>query len=203
MAKTVSTKTRFHVTKKNWVMVVVLVIGIGLAGYVAVYPLAMEKIEKDNFKKARAGLEDLYGQIEAKIGKPDQIKRDQSCAYASREFVRGPRSCGSSIVFLYENKSFEEVNSKMSQASPLVSNKLYPGAGVRHQTQFIPSSQNNNQSFGQDYKKFGDITCSVNYSYPVYPTYLSNPFQTHFTENFQIELSCGGSARAEYFPVKN
>src|SRR3989344_6777709 len=178
---------------------IVLVI-VGFVGYFGIYKTIAVKQEKDRFLKAQASLEDLSKQIEAKIGKPDQIKRDRSCGYSSPFSMfdkRGYRSCFVGVYILYENKGLEDANSKMSQISPLISAKLYPGAGEKYQKEFIPVTQNNHQSFSQDYKNFGEISCSVSYSYPQFPTFSTDTFQTTFKENFQVILSCGGDARAE------
>jgi hypothetical protein len=159
--------------------------------------------DKKRFEKAEASLDELYAKIVATVGKPDQEKQDKSCAYASREFEKGPLGCAISVSALYENTTFGAANSKMTQITPLISNKVYPGPGEKYQTNFVPLAENNNQSFAQDYKKFVSISCAVDYIYPAYPSYSSSPFQTKYTENFQIELSCGGSAKAEHYPVSN
>ena len=182
---------------------IVLVI-VGFVGYFGIYKTIAVKQEKDRFLKAQASLEDLYSQIEAKIGKPDQVKREQSCSYSSVEFGKGSLRCGSAIYLIYTNRDYQTSNTLMSEVQPLVGTKLYERLARKELTAFVSSKQvSTKQGFSQGYKIFGGISCAVSYSYPNSSMYPSDIFTTTSSENFQISLSCSGDSIAEHFPVKN
>jgi hypothetical protein len=200
---TSQTKTKLKRWAKNSPIYLLMLIGLVAFIYFVLYrPLAIHQ-EKKNFEKAEASLNELYEKIVQKIGLPDQKKNNKSCGYSSVVFGRGDLGCAVSISALYENINSDSATLKMKQIATFIGNKLYPGAGTRNQEGFVPKDRNPVQSFRQDYKKFNDLSCTVSYSYPVYPTYSYSIFQTEFAENILIELSCGGPAKAEHYPVSN
>ena len=181
-----------------------LVVVTMLAAYVGIYrPLTIRE-DKERFVEAQASLEELYTQIEGKIGKPDQVKREQSCTYASRKLEKGPLGCGVGIYLLYENKNSQVANELMQKSIVILGSKVFERLGRMGLTSFMPVEQlNGPQSFSQEYKTFSEISCRATYLYPLFPTYLSDAFKTTLQENFEVDLTCGGSAKAEHFPLKN
>lgn len=184
-------------------LVLIFVVGLSAASYILVYkPYSIRK-DKEKFTKAEASLDEVYNQIVAKVGKPDEVKKDKNCAYANRVYGKGPRSCSVGIYLLYKNKNSSISSSIMTDVAPIIGSKKYVGPGERDQTNFVPVQQNKTQSFSQDYKQFGDIDCGIDYLYPVSPSNQNSAFQTTFDENLEITLICGGPAKAEHFTVKN
>lgn len=157
--------------------------------------------QKQNFAKAEASLDALAKQIEAKVGKPDDIKKEKSCGYASRVYEKGPRGCSISIFLFFSGKDSTQATGLTSQISPLVSNKEVQRLGEITHT-FVPFDQyRGDQTLSQAYYDIGSLSCSVQYVYPVSKK-LNQPFEPKESENLQLELSCGGVAMAEFFPVK-
>lgn len=192
--------------------IVFIVIAAGLFLYLLVYRPVAIYLEKRNYTRAQSSLEDLLVKIEGKVGKPDQIKREQSCHYASQKFARGSRSCSVTIFALYENKNSQESTIIMNNAAQTVGSNLridYITASERKNGErgniFIKSDRKVNQTFHQDLTNIHALYCGVSYSYPMPPDpyYLvTDSFQTKSPENIQIDLSCSGDAIYEHFPVK-
>src|SRR3990167_1392881 len=103
-----SSKKRFAWDKVLGIVGLILVVLV--AGYFGWWRPHQIKEEKKQFEKAQASIEQLYSQIEAKVGKPDQVKRENKCSYTSVEFGRGSRSCDVIIFGLYENRSTAQAN---------------------------------------------------------------------------------------------
>jgi len=181
----------------------VFVVGLTAVSYIFVYRPYSIRQDKERFTKAEASLDEVYNQIVAKVGKPDEVKKDNNCAYANRVYGKGPRSCSVGIYLLYENKNSSSASSTMADVAPIIGSKIYAGPGERDQTNFVPVQLNKTQSFSQDYKQFGEIDCGIDYLYPVSPSNQNDTFQTSFDENLEITLICGGPAKAEHFTVKN
>lgn len=178
-------------------------VGAVLFVYFVLYRPYTIHLEKKSYEKAESSLNELYEKIVQKIGLPDQKKNNKSCAYSSEEFGRGNLGCAISIQLLYEDASVTTANSKMSAIAPMVDSQLYPGAGTRDQKEFVSANLNNNQTFGQDYSSFDDISCTVSYRFPFISVQHEAIFETTNEENLFIELVCGGSAKAEHYPVSN
>lgn len=158
--------------------------------------------QKQNFAKAEARLDDLEKQIEQKIGKPDQIKKDKSCSYASRVYERGPRVCGISIYMLYANRNLDFANRTLKSATDLVGTKLYNQLLRDEASEFTPyDGRGASQSFSQALPNPGNLNCSIQYLFPVVPLH-DKTFPDASGENVEIALSCGAPAMAELYPVK-
>lgn len=180
-----------------------LITGLALFAlyFFAYQPLQIRK-EKQNFAKAETTLDKLAKQIEDEVGKPDQIKKDKSCGYASRVSQRGPRGCGVSVALLYSNRDLVFANSSLADISSLYGTKIYDQLGRPDVIQFsLYAGRGSSQAFSQSIPAQESLNCSVQYSYPVVPLF-DKLFPDVSGENVQIYLSCGGSAMAEYYPVK-
>jgi hypothetical protein len=179
-------------------ILIIVIIG----GYFAMYRPLMIRRDKDRFIKAQASIEDLFTQIEAKVGKPDQVKRDQSCSYANREFERGPLACAVSIYALYGERTIEEASGILLDSSLVVGTPLLQfGEQVTPQFTLAPQKPVE-QTINQDYKHIAGLSCKVDYSYP-FVSGLYDVFTSAPANSIKLSLVCGGPANAEHFPVKN
>lgn len=196
-----TTLTSNNITAK--ILKALLITGIALFAlyFFAYQPLQIRK-EKQNFAKAETSLDNLAKQIEDKVGKPDQIKKDKSCGYASRVSQRGPRGCSLSIYFIFENKNNITATEFMSSVSKLVGKGELQRLGDKKIKSFVPVDQyRGDQSISQPYINIDELSCSVQYKYPALKV-LEQPLGLNSPENLQLELSCGGPAMAEYYPIK-
>ncbi|HLB66551.1 MAG TPA: hypothetical protein VJJ78_03080 [Candidatus Saccharimonadales bacterium] len=201
MAK-VSPKSKLHRIVKNISFSIIGLVVLGGLAYVVVIRPIQIKNDKNNFLKAQSSIEDLYSKIVAKIGKPDQVKKEQSCAYANRAYGKGPRSCAVGIFFLYEKRDLRHVNLLLAKSTQSVGQDVYPGPGEKYQNAFISLKKNGDQNFSQDLMSVNTISCTANYSFPVYPSFFTSLFKPQSNSNFMISLTCGGSSKSEHFPVK-
>ena len=181
-----------------------LLVGSSILAYFVIYLPVAKYVEKKHFAQAEVSLDNLYNQIVAKIGKPDEVKKDKSCSYASQEFGRGSLGCSVGISVLYKNKNASESSSLMKSSAVVVGTGLRESLGRKQLTSFVSKQDlSGPQSFGQSHTFLKSIACSVSYSYPISPTYINSVFHPTSQENLEIDLNCGGPAKAEYFPLRN
>ena len=62
--------------------------------------------------------------------------------------------------------------------------------------------QSGSRVFYQDYLVNNKPPCGIGYSYPIVSSSFET-FQSQYNNNFKVDVSCGGPAKAEHFPVKN
>lgn len=194
----------FSMFKKTGLIVLGL-IALSLFTYILVIRPLQIRHQKQNFDKAEASLDQLYNQIVAKVGKPDQYKKDKVCSYISQEFGKGPRNCHVSIYLLFENKDSAASTSLMNRVSFFSMSQLKSERLNSSLDSFKNYLQiKGPQTFDQKYSQIGNVQCGISYSYPVHPTYATiDPIMTKANENLQIELACSGPAMAEFYTVKN
>lgn len=183
-------------------LVLVLVVGLSAASYILLYrPYSIRK-DKERFTKAEASLDEVYNQIVAKAGKPDQVKKDKSCAYANRVYGKGPRSCSVGIYLLYENRN-NLVASSITEKAATVSGAQLTVFGEKSTGSFSSiTEKRGDQTISQGYNSIEGLACSIDYIYPVLPS-SSKTFQPTTNENLEVVIACGGPAKAEHFTVKN
>jgi len=190
-------------TRDKTIGLVGLIIVIGIGVYVGVYRPYSVGQDKERFLQAQASLEELYSQIEAKIGKPDEIKRDQSCDRANLKSSQGPLLCDVGISMWYKNRDVHQSNSLMRSSISLNSTEIRIGSGSAEGKAFVSAEiKRGLQVFYQSINSFSGLSCAIGYRYPTTPS-LEEQFNSKYDENFEIHISCGGPAKAEHFPLKN
>ena len=162
----------------------------------------LQYLEKRNFAKAEASLDSLAQQIQDKVGKADEIKKEKTCSYASRVIGKGPRGCGVRVLLLFKDKDPVISTKVMSEISAGIGTKLYDYLGRNIPLAFEKyDGRGPSQEFSQSSNNsYGAVTCAIRYVHPVVPLY-DKAFADVSSENLQIGLSCSGPARAEYFPL--
>lgn len=174
--------------------IVAMVIVILLAGFFGWYRPHQIKQEKQGFLDAQANIEQLYTQIEAKIGKPTQIKRVDYCHYQSQEFGRGDRSCSVGIYAFYKNVDTDRANSLMQSSASVVGTPIRDS--LNEGSSEFTATNNKTQVFYENYSSTMPA-CSLGYYYPFK---FYDPDVTT-TKDLRIELSCSSDAQSEYYPV--
>jgi hypothetical protein len=158
--------------------------------------------QKQNFAKAEASLDALEKQIEEKVGKPDQIKKDKSCSYISQEFGTGPRNCNINISFLFSNNDALASTEKMKKISAFTGTDIKDNLNKISQQGFRPLNERKiNQIFYGDLGDQYDLSCALQYTFPVYPT-QGNTIQPQDSEKFQVDIGCQGPAMIEIYPSR-
>lgn len=186
------------------------IVGFALVGLVVLGVLIYLGLivnQKRQFAQAEKEMDSLAAKIVEKVGKPDQQKKEKSCGYASREFGRGPRSCGVSIYMLYENKDINQANvmaKTLSRTLNIMPSEYtmdkYLVGGYRYE--FTPGDGRAiDQTLGADLKTNSSKSCSIELVHPVVSSSYTNMFNAVKEENFLVGIVCAGDAMAEYFPV--
>lgn len=178
---------------------------VGVVGYFGIYRTVAIKVEKDRFLKAQESLEDLSEQIQAKIGKADQLEKDNSCRYQSLKFSRGARSCSIRLDMQYEKRAMDQANTLMKEAASLFGGRIEENFGQQKDlSMFVAPDINNrgDQIFSQNLEDINGLGCGIQYLYPVTQD-ATNPYIQRFDEILTINIYCSGDAKAEHFPVKN
>ena len=190
-----------EITKKLiYRIAVMLVLATLIVGVLVYFGLIWR--EKKQFALAEKEIDALYAQIVEKIGKPDQEKKTKSCGYASRVYGKGPRGCSVTQRLLYESSGLGESNKIMVDVLKLSNGTYLQTFGDKSKNRFTDQENRTDQHISQDYRDIGDLSCGISYYFPVVKEF-SDDFEPRALENLQIEISCGGPALAEYFPIKN
>jgi hypothetical protein len=181
----------------KWVLALIIILLPFLIYFLIVRPLQVNH-QRNQFKKAEVQLNSLADQIQAKIGKADQIKIERSCGYANTPFTRGPRSCSADINLLYSQEDLVGANSLMSKTMTFSNEKLRIGsASANGQTFTEIKPRSGSQVFYQNFHNGSDLSCTFSYAYP------ARSIGGTAGKDLEINLGCSGPAMAELYPVQN
>lgn len=173
---------------------------LGVVGYgLVVRPLQIRS-QKQNFDKAEVSLDALAIQIQDKIGKADETKKEKSCDRAHLKSESGPLGCGITVALLYKNSDAVGSNKLMEDVLKLRDGSVRIGSGTAHGSAFVSkNTQSGTQIFYEDIAADDPITCVISYRYP------SALDQNTITEDdsFALGLSCNGPAMKEFYPLKD
>ncbi len=187
---------------------IAVIFATGVVGYMIYRQVSIVQ-DRERFAKAKVSLESLHQQIEQQVSKPDRILHEDNCRYSSLKFAKGPLSCRVEIDLLYESKESTIANELMIKVSSLLGktpeDSNFSTIYNNKQTSFVPKKQERaDQRFHHDYTDIdNDLSCSVSYVYPAKSSNFEEHLYDENNENFEILLSCGGSAKSEHFPVTN
>lgn len=173
--------------------IVLIIIAVIVFLWVLIVNPFLNRQEKNRFEAAYAELESLSKQIQEKTGTPESIETDKSCGYSSAKFSRGHRSCTVKSDIRYTDVTFDTANSIMSNAEPLVGTDLRFGLVNSHQSVFEKNERKEQRFIQQFYSN--ELRCSVEYV-------LLASYNLEETNDLTLNLSCGGPARAEHYPVE-
>jgi|GEM_PF-1302960 len=181
----------------------VFVVVLGAASYFLVYkPYSIYK-DKEKFTKAEASLDPIYNQIVAKVGKPDEVKKYQNCDRPNLKSGQGSLSCNVGINMWYKNKNYSQSNILMQEIVSLNNSAIRIGSSITEGSSFVPTDTNKGlQIFYQSIKSVSGLSCTNGYRYPVIPS-LEEQFNSMYSENFEIHVSCSGPAKAQYYPMRD
>ena len=195
------TKTQKIIRYSIYGLLVVGILGVVFYGLV-VRPLQIHN-QKQNFDKAEASLDALATQIQDKIGKADETKKEKSCDRANLLSEKGPLSCDIAIYMLFTDKNALKATDLMHNVVALLAGSPTLKILGKPVTAFVPRDvYGGDQTIDQDSDDFANLNCGVQYIYPVIPK-LDQPFKTTNAENLLVSLSCSGSATKEFYPLKD
>ncbi len=190
------TKTKINLKTFFYALLWIAVIGAGLF-VVVVRPLQIRN-QKAQFDKAEASLDALVLEIEAKIGKADEVKKEKSCGRANLKNAEGPLICSVSVDLLFASTDVNSANGSLQKLLGSNNKKLRIGSAAAEGTSFLPTSEKrSDQTFFQDFQTASEPSCAYSYRYPA----NEGVFKLG-GENFEVGMTCGGPAFKEYYPLK-
>jgi hypothetical protein len=190
-----STKTKSRLNNVFLGLLILVAVGV-LGWFFAVKPILAAQ-EKKRFEKAAASLQQLADEIQAKIGKADEVIESRSCGYSSAKFSKGNLSCAVRVELNYLGYDLSKSNRALTDVSGLIGSTLYPGAG-NFDTSSFEDMAPAEQSFSQGFEK-ANLSCKAAYLYTD-----STKFRTarpDETSGLVISLNCSGSSLAEHFAI--
>lgn len=183
----------FPFTKKYRWRTVLIVILLCVGTFLAVRQIQIVQ-ERADYREAEVVLDNLYSQIEEKIGKPDKVEHIKTCGYSSAKFSKGILSCSVSISFTQPSASIADAN--------LTADKIIDRINGNKKLTVGNSSYGESVNFGDKYR-FGankpsrgfliinnSLRCSVSFQ-------KQNP-----VDQLSVYLLCVGEAKAEHFPLR-
>ena len=180
------------------ILAVIFVCGLIIIRQVGIYK------EKQRFEQARQSIEKLYGVIEAKGPKPDDVEHKQSCSYTSQEFGQGARSCGVATTAVYRSKNDVEANRIMGEIDNLSDSTQYLTKEKRYGSLATIPFSDSDEINGRNTQGYSDISsrmgCFISYSREA-PT--SSRFKTENGNDLYVRIVCSAPAKAQYYPVSN
>lgn len=176
-------------------------LGLSIAGYFIIYrPYAIYR-ERKQFKQAEAYVSQLADQIQAKVGKADQVKKENYCQRAHLKNDQGPLSCVTAAYLLYDNRDLTAANTLMSDIATLNNVPLKYSLGNITVTRFSNDLGSGPQAFYQNITSTTGLDCSDGFTY----RYLDGPDSSlHPKTNTSlfIEISCSDWPISELYPVR-
>lgn len=179
-------------------------LGAGVLGCVVLFfvvrPLQIHNQQR-SFDKAEANLDTLATQVQEKIGKANEIKKTKSCDRANLLNAKGPLGCDISVGLLYLDSNSTQSSEKMISISDFLKSPVRIGSGATHGSTFLSRSTTNGlQIFYSDVENVDKLSCSASFRYP---STVDEKLADTQIEQFLVNLSCGGSAYKEYYPLKD
>jgi hypothetical protein len=193
-----STKTKSRLNNVFLGLLILVAVGV-LGWFFAVKPILAAQ-EKKRFEKAAASLQQLADEIQAKIGKADEVTKEESCGRAHLKNDRGPLLCDTGYMLVYNNKGIEEATQMMKEASAISTSPLRRGVGFDAQAReldtmvfYLRANGKTDQSFFQDLDDRDKLNCTAAYSHVIDSS----------IQRFEIDISCGNNSLAEHFLLRN
>lgn len=190
--------------KSKWSRLVLAILIIS-AGYL-IYNQYSIYSEKKNFERARADINEVYAEVVAKLGEPDNSDRRSTCSRTSVVFGQGDLSCDVRTDFLYGVVNLDEANRKFKEIQKIISSngnfKRTSTAATSIKTETSADTHNASSIHRavDDYRVSG-LDCVAGYNY-------ESPFETSLgsVENnkktFFVSIGCYAPAKKEYYSLK-
>lgn len=186
---------------KHWQLILIAVLVVGNLGFIGVNKLIIYN-QKQQFDQAEKSLDTLYASIVKDVGQPTSITKSKSCDYASTEGGRGSRSCGVDFVLKYKGNAPQSNALAKSLVNLLKSSEVakvtYERLGLFKDGS--SSTYSSDFAFDLELVKVMSKHCSLSANY-----FDKNGINSIVLENSYLEIGfgCSGSAKAEFYPVKN
>lgn len=120
MAKqSASKKKSLKDDKLAWFAAAILVLGFGYYAYNSY----IKWNDRHRFEQAQASIDELYTDIVAKVGEPNNYRRSASCSRPNQKFEQGPLSCNVGVEFVYDLNDRSEAESKYESAQSVIKNQ--------------------------------------------------------------------------------
>lgn len=186
--------------KRHKIWAAVLCLLIIIAGFLGVSEVVWRvqvHAERQHFMQADETVRGLSEQIRLSLGKPQAQKNTKACQYTSVEFESASRSCNSAVYLTYAS-SPQLAEGSMIEKINLIISRLYK---ITPNTNPI-TMPGNISTYDIEINQKG-IDCFVDYWKIANGknTFTSSNSPSGVMNGILAEISCGGSAKAEYFPV--
>lgn len=168
-----------------------IVVASTVAWFLVINPYLIAQ-EKKRFEAASAELDKLAQQIQAKIGAAQEVKAENFCNRPNLKFAKGPLSCYVTNDLMYTAIDELSANNLTNSLKSISDEPLREGAVFMKGTSF-DKNEDRRQFIFQSLPNIYNLSCTNTYSYS------SN--QTE--KNYIVHISCGSSARSEYFPLQD
>lgn len=189
------------ITLKRVLLYLLILAGVVLLLYLLVYQPYEVRKDRERYKQAELNLLAIRENVEKATGKAVSSTEIKTCTYASREFTRGPLSCNISIYLGFPGKNYSESTSLMINAARVVRTNLSNPINGSKENSFVPKEQRRGtQMFTQEFIS-DSLICNVTYSYPDSLHNLKDVLNG--VDGLEITLTCGGPAKAEFYPLED
>ncbi len=165
------------------------------------YRIYQIQMEKRDFAKAEQSIDSLAQQIEQRIGKPTETRKEKTCDRANMKNAKGPLGCDISLDLLYKKLDVNQANTHFLELTDLSSSQIRVGSGATSGKAFKdPALQRGVQTFYQDLPDFSSLRCGLGFSYP---SNFENKITTEDENNFIVTISCTGFPTQQLFPLRD
>ncbi|PJE65372.1 hypothetical protein COU91_02030 [Candidatus Saccharibacteria bacterium CG10_big_fil_rev_8_21_14_0_10_47_8] len=155
--------------------------------------------DKHKFEQAQTSINELYSEIVAKVGQPDNYKKTNSCSRPNLKFEQGPLSCNVGVDILYGVDNIQAATNIFStiQNGIVKESSSFVRIADSKDKGSLPSSTVSSDNY-KDSKS--GMECTIKYAY-------DSPFDTFLTLNKEstskplfISIGCYASAKKGYYP---
>jgi hypothetical protein len=172
--------------------------------YLLVYRPYEVRKDRQRYKQAEASIKVQASSIEKLSRKPDVIEKNESCSYASRKYIQGPLSCNVSVSYVYAITENVEANQIVALVKQSVDSNTRFTKKSGELKILSPLESRSVQEFGIDYsEKTSGLSCILGFEYRHFDTSISRIKSSKTDQNLIAEFTCGGPAKAEFYPLED
>jgi hypothetical protein len=154
---------------------------------------------KRNFQQARAAIDSVYDDAIRNVGKPDNAEEKSFCSRSHKEFSSGDLTCEVDTNFIYAVSNEEEANNVMGK----IQQSTYTVAGLKKKETAVKKINDFNilnvpYHTASDSYSYNGLNCVIGYVFDT-PREMDLKVNDDSKKSFEINMSCSGPAKQQYY----
>lgn len=153
------------------------------------------------FAQAEQEVKNIHEKIAAGLNRETTSRPESYCLYSSQKYGKGSLSCTVKRTLIFSGVDEIEATELMQRSSGVLSAPLMQRPGPNDLQGKFQDANTSPQFFSQEWGDSEPLSCAISYVYIPRET-LHNQIR-HEPHTLLIEVWCGGSAKAEHYPLRD